>query len=690
MRVLGDLMKLVRIVIFYFVGIIGICCVSVFPQFIAREGLSNPLRYFEYLSIFFADLFKGESWVYRVMSEASAFQKAQILAEYPLFETLWDAFVYSMQIFLGALILGFAVAFLLALATNFLPKSLSVLLKKSLDLLEVIPDVVIAVSLQALSIYVYKSYGLDLFRVAGYMDTKVFFAPIVTLSIIPMISLFKVLLFHIEEEFIKDYVLFLRSKGIKKLTILLRHMLRNVLITTFQHTKVIIWVTLSSQFIIEYLFNIKGITYSIIDGFTPITIAVSLALIFTPFFFLFQLMDMWLYDSALFNEGISIKHKHSFDISSFLKSLRWPKLQIRPLQLISHLWSILYVHLKNYKFTIGVLFFIGIIGVSIIYSISTNNHIDQYTIVYEEDGITIQSTPIHPPSELLLLGSDFYGYDLLDMLLIGAKYTLLFGLLIAFLRVIIGFLAGIVFAFSLKVRQQMWVEKLVDSIHFLPLTLIAYILLKPILPVGAGDYSTVDRILIEVVILTILVVPLTTVLIGNDIKLLLNKEFIMSAKVLGGKRLHILRRHIIPHIGPKMTIHFGQQFVQVLFLFIHLGVVELFFGGTIVTPGSAPDISVTNEWSGLIGSAKEEIHGGMHFWVLLFPLIAFMLSIFAMQLIIKGVKEVQQVKVGVFYKFRGRKTKNSRGTTKQFKPSKDSFQLIDEEINRSDKNNGIK
>ncbi|WP_430787432.1 ABC transporter permease subunit [Virgibacillus flavescens] len=674
-------MNLVKLIIYYFLGFLGICCISVFSKFLAMEGFSNPLQYFEYLGSFFIDLFKSDSWVYRIMSDPSPSGDTKIIAEYPLFDTLWGAFIYSMQIFLGAIILGFALALLLALLSNFLPKRLSVFLKKSLDILEAIPDVVIAVSLQALSIFIFQSYGLDLFRVAGYADTKIYFAPILTLSIIPMISLFKVLLFHIEEEFLKEYVLFLRSKGIKKLIILLRHMLKNVLITSFQHTKVIIWATLSSQFIIEYLFNIPGITDAIIDSFTPMTIAVSLTLLFTPFFFFFHLMEMWLYDTELVNEGIVVQDKRSLNLVAFFKTTRFTlrlKQRVRPLKITRYLWSVLIVHMKNIKFAIGILFFVTAISASFIYSLSTNDHVDEVLTIYEEDGTTIKSTPIHPPSKLLLLGSDFYGYDLLDMLLIGAKYTLLFGLLIAFLRVFIGFLGGVAFAFSLKTRQQIWLDKMADSIHFLPLTLIAYILLKPVLPIGAGDYSTADRIIIEVVILTILVLPLTTVLIGNDIKQhLLNKEFIMSATVLGGKKLHILFRHILPHIGPRLTILFGQQFIQVLLLFIHLGVVELFFGGTIVLsndPLGPPDRSVTSEWAGLVAASKEEIQGGMHIWALLFPLIAFMLGIFAMQLIINGVKEVQQRKVGVLHKFPMRK--NSKIVEPNYTVTKESFEKM--------------
>ncbi|MYL53656.1 hypothetical protein GLW08_09940 [Pontibacillus yanchengensis] len=50
---------------------------------------------------------------------------------------------------------------------------------------------------------------------------------------------------------------------------------------------------------------------------------------------------------------------------------------------------------------------------------------------------------------------------------------------------------------------------------------------------------------------------------------------------------------------------------------------------------------MTNEWAGLIGANKDHIYTG-EYWMLLWTLLAFMLTIFAM----KGVEEVQHNKVG--------------------------------------------
>ncbi|MFZ3578885.1 ABC transporter permease subunit [Virgibacillus sp. DJP39] len=672
-------MRLIRVGIFYLLGVFAIICISVFPQFFANTGISNPLGYFKDLGAFLPEFVQFDSWVYQVPRSPG---------EFSLLGTLWEPYMYSMKILLSALLAGFSFAFIFAFLTNFLPQRIIQGIKRVLDFFESIPDIVIAALLQALTIYVFHAYGVDLFAVASYMDEQAFFGPVLTLSILPMVSLFKILLLMIEEEFLKDYVGFLKSKGISKIGILLRHVLKNILPTTFHHSKVIIWATLSSQFIIEQMFNVHGLTFYVVGSFQPMTIAAALILLFTPFFLFFQLVDLWTNQEITYTQQIKMKRKLSIEPSQLFKNIvtSFSNVHWRNIKPWAPL-SIFFRHMKNYKFAIGSLFFIILISYSLIYSVTTNNHIDKVSILYEADGVSIKSTPPHPPGTPFLLGTDGAGFSMYDMLIVGAKYTLVFAIIIAILRVFIGLLGGMFFAFAIGPRHQNWIEKMVDSIHFLPLSVIAYLLLGPILMEGFSGfaYSMTERIVLEIIILTILVVPLTSVLLGNEMKRVLNYEFILSAKVLGGSRVHIFWRHVLPHIGARMTILFGQQFIQVLLIFMHLGIFNFFFGGTNVSfgLGAAPPRTITYEWSGLIGSTMHAISSG-EYWLIAWVLLAFMVSIFAMQFIIQGVKEMQQTKVGVMYKLRkhkGMRKAVRHKTFPEYEPSAESFKRVDNKPN---------
>jgi peptide/nickel transport system permease protein len=648
----GETMKLVKLVFFYLLGIVAILCVSVFPQYFSTRGMPDSTGYFQQLASFLMEFLHPNQWLYTVSGSKR---------EFPIFEVLWEPFIYSMQILLGALGLGFFFAFWFALGATFMPKIVLNPVKRVLDFLESVPDLIIAALLQMLAIYLFQVTGIHVFRVASYTE-NVYLAPILTLAILPMVSMFKILLLMIEEELLKVYVVFLKSKGISSFSILMKHVVKNIMPISFHHMKLIIWGVLSSQFIIERIFNIHGLTHYLLESFTPMTIAFTLILIFTPFYFFFQLMELWLKEENAsihqmnrvgswekWKTGISFQWVTS--CVSFIREWKLPR--IKPWVLVVQMSSLVAQHMKNWKFSLGSLFFILTIGYSLIYSVTTDNHVDQVRLLYEEDGTTLIGRSPFPPPEPFLFGSDRLGFSIFDQLVIGAKYTLFFALLIAFLRVVAGLLFGTFYAFRLKPHTQLWVGRMVDSIHFLPLSLIAYILLAPILiPTMQGfAYTFTERILLEIFILTILVVPLTTVLLGKEIKEVLENEFISSARVLGGSGFHVFWRHVFPHIGPRLTILFGQQFIQVLLVFIHLGVFNFFFGGTLLSFGmqADPPRSMTYEWSGLIGQIGRSALGSERYWYL-WPMVAFMISIFAMQFIIQGVKEVQQVKVGVLYK----------------------------------------
>jgi peptide/nickel transport system permease protein len=678
----GVLMKIIKLIVFYLLGIVAILCVSVFPQYFSTRGMPDSKGYVQQFASFFVDFLNPNKWLYAVSGSKG---------EFPIFDVLLEPFIYSMQILLGALGVGFFFAFWLALGASFLPKIVLEPVKRFLDFLESIPDLIIAALLQMLAIYLYKVSGVHVFRVASYTE-NVYLAPILTLAILPMVSMFKILLLMIEEELLKVYVVFLKSKGISSFAILMQHVLKNIMSISFHHMKLIIWGALSSQFIIERIFNIHGLTYYLLESFTPMTIAFTLMLIFTPFYFFFQLMELWLKAEnpsihQISREGIWEKWKSKFSfhrvkmlvdtLQSFLKE--WKLTSIRPWNSVVHMSFLFFQHMKNWKFAVGSLFFILTISYSLIYSIRTDNHVDQVRLLYEEDGVTLIGKAPFAPPEPFLFGSDGLGFSIFDQLVIGAKYTLFFALLIAFLRVFAGLVFGTFYAFRLKPQTQLWLGRMVDSIHFLPLSLVAYILLAPILlPTMQGfTYSFTERILLEIFILTILVVPLTTVLLGKEIKEVLKNEFISSAKVLGGSGPHVFRRHVFPHIGPRLTILFGQQFIQVLLVFIHLGVFNFFFGGTLLSFGMQPDPprSMTYEWSGLIGQIGRNALASERYWYL-WPMVAFTVSIFAMQFIIQGVKEVQQMKVGVLYKLPKQKERRDKSHNSIQPLTKDRFERV--------------
>jgi len=55
------------------------------------------------------------------------------------------------------------------------------------------------------------------------------------------------------------------------------------------------------------------------------------------------------------------------------------------------------------------------------------------------------------------------------------------------------------------------------------------------------------------------------------------EEFMMAAMVLGGSKWNQLCRHVWPHLLPSFFLLVAQQFVSMLLLLLHLGLLHLFF-----------------------------------------------------------------------------------------------------------------
>ncbi|UOR11193.1 ABC transporter permease subunit [Halobacillus amylolyticus] len=661
-------MKIIKFLSYYVFGLFGILLISASPALFRAGTFLNMPAYLDELTNLFGNMVQPSEWVYFFKGSPE-----------PLLPYLWEPYRYSMTIFFGAIAVGFILAFVFAVGTFFLPAILKRIVMRFLNLVEAVPDLLLAFSFQLLIVWLYKQTNVLFMDFVTVGQEKIYWLPIIALAILPMVSLYKIILVQLDEEMTKSYVQMAKSKGMVKSFILNIHILRNIIKSVFYHSKIILWGALSSLLIIEYIFNINGITTAFMNDFRPIVTTVILTMLFTPFFVFYQGTELFIFKENKIAEETNLKMNRFVDSFSRRPSGKWLKQFFREAG----------VHFKNIKFLIGFGVIFVIVAISVIYTATADPLVDKFYHIYGENGQLVSAAP-HSP-EYVFLGTDELGFSILDQLLTGAKYTVLFGIAIAFLRVTIGFILAIPYAFFCPPRLQRVLEKLVDGMHFLPLTVIAYLLLSPVLLMPPGGFTTteVERIIYQAVILTLLAVPLVIMLFGNEMKLIMKEEFVLSTKVLGGSSVHLLWKHLLPHLSARMGIVFGQQFIQTLLIFVHLGVLDIFFGGTIVSSGGFmqdPPQSTTYEWSGLVGSSKNALMTG-RWWYIIPPLLGFMVVIIAMQFVIQGIKEVQQKRVGVpidrsqWFRRLFRKRTVEKAPVKQ--PAKEDFVFKHSEHSRS-------
>ncbi|WP_368657082.1 ABC transporter permease [Metabacillus halosaccharovorans] len=329
--------------------------------------------------------------------------------------------------------------------------------------------------------------------------------------------------------------------------------------------------------------------------------------------------------------------------------------------------------LKNPLFLIGFLFIIGLLMTSFIYTAMVNSEVRQIQLLYDNNGDLLASSPISPRWGIPF-GTDLIGYDMLSKVLIGAKYTLLAAISIAALRMLISIPFGLILGSYLS-KFNKYLNSIIDIFHFIPLSLIALYLLSPVLYSSSNgfEYSLTERIVIEVIVFTVLAVPVLALLIGNETNELFKKEFVISSKIMGGSKLHIIRKHIFPLLKARFWIIFGQQITQTLLVMVHLGLFNLYFGGTVITYGdfADPPKSMTNEWSGLIGGTKNYIRSAP--WIPLTPIICFTLTILAVTLMIEGYNRVSTGKSLYVIRKKDKKT-NTESSRNRVNKSKFKFQ----------------
>lgn len=212
--------------------------------------------------------------------------------EYSIFLQFWDYYLYSLILFLSALLLSLSAGIVLAYLTTLLPEKRFQFVAKLLSLLESLPDLFIIIVIQFGVLSYFQQTGILLFPVASTGQNQSYILPILALTLIPTLMIYKVILFLVHDELAKPYVNLAKSKGFTQSYIFFQHLLRNILPSIFTHSKSITLILLSSMVIFERIFNINGIFTYIITYPQPNIIAFTLILFYLPIFLCYALATL--------------------------------------------------------------------------------------------------------------------------------------------------------------------------------------------------------------------------------------------------------------------------------------------------------------------------------------------------------------------------------------------------------------
>ncbi|WP_175989483.1 ABC transporter permease [Bacillus sp. Marseille-Q1617] len=297
--------------------------------------------------------------------------------------------------------------------------------------------------------------------------------------------------------------------------------------------------------------------------------------------------------------------------------------------------------------TISISFILLFVLGSLTFNILFEGKIPQTLLEYSQEGKITGKAPFGPSIEHPF-GTDRNGYDMFFKVLQGAQYTLGAAVVISLLTFVVSFTFGVMWGF-MKSANQFISQTVLSSLYFIPQSIIAYNILFPLLwePPGGFETTFSERVLLTVLTLALITVPTTAVLISNETREILKKEFIVSAKVLGGSKVFLFKKHVMPHLKLRLFIIYPKIVIQVLLIIAHLGFFQLFFGGTDVCygPFCDPPKPIVQEWSGLMAMNFDELFNA--WWIFMAPMLFFSLTVLSLNGIARGLEALLDYNVAI-------------------------------------------
>lgn len=332
--------------------------------------------------------------------------------------------------------------------------------------------------------------------------------------------------------------------------------------------------------------------------------------------------------------------------------------------------------MKSKRFMAGFLFISVLLAASLVNTIFNDGKVREVDAIYE-NGQIVETAPFKP-SFTFPLGTDASGNDLLHVIIEGAKYTIGISLCIAFLQIAAGSIIGTFFS-GYFLRTFKVTENFLSTFSVIPITLISYFILINVLsmPIDGFAQPFYVRASFEAMILILLPLPSVILYISKETQKILNTEFLTASRTLGAGTFRILVFHVFKHLIQKLIILFIQQLNQVLIILAHLGLLQLFFGGTVIdfSPVNDPPKTLSFEWSGLIGDYFETLY--VHPFIVLVPITFFALTIVSINLMLNGLEGAFERSSSSIPKAKGKGSHRSETTPPIKKIDQDSFAPVE-------------
>jgi len=240
-------------------------------------------------------------------------------------------------------------------------------------------------------------------------------------------------------------------------------------------------------------------------------------------------------------------------------------------------------------------------------------------MIYSTDPFEMVGSPMSPPGDELLLGTDYLGRDILAGIIHGASVTLAIGFAAAAFTVIIGIIIGVLAGY-----YGGWVDNLLmrftEFFQVLPTLLFAMVLVALFTPS------------IYLIVMAIAVVSWTGIarLTRAEFLKIKEQEYVMAERAMGAGNLRIMWKIILPNALPPLIVSMA----------LNVGVAILFEAALSFLGLGDPN---AYSWGYMIGSSREYIWDS--WWAVTFPGFAIFLTVLGISLIGDGLNDALNPKL---------------------------------------------
>ncbi len=222
--------------------------------------------------------------------------------------------------------------------------------------------------------------------------------------------------------------------------------------------------------------------------------------------------------------------------------------------------------------------------------------------------------PFASPSLEHPFGTDDFGRDILSRIMVGARVSIVVGLVAVSLATTVGTALGMLAGYGNRILDEI-IMRSMDVLQAFPTILLA-------LAVMAIRGKGVNNAMLAI---GIVYVPIFARIARSSVLTVKNDEFVSAARALGAGDLHILVRHIFPNILAPIIVE-----ISLSLSFAILAEAALSFFGLGTQP---PDPS----WGRMLSEGRDFFKQSI--WLGVFPGLAIMVSVMGFNFLGDGLRD---------------------------------------------------